>query len=441
VRKLGFLVAGVLSLAVGCGDDKPDTEAGFANLRAVHLSQGAPDVSIVLNDSPATIEGLEFSDSSDYEKVAVGSYTVDIVGPDGTTLLSTNIDLADQQNYSLVVFDRPDSLRATLFQDNFDIPSGKIDIRLFNTAIGRGPMALYFLPEDGAAPVKLTEDVAYGEASSPAEIEDGNHNVGLDVDLDGVVDVTYDLPPLSDGTVANVYAVFDENGDLDLILQMNDGFTWDLDGEGDIMGGVQARARAIHLIPNAPALSVFAAGATVTAGLEFMQQSELIGIPAGTHDIAVGESVDAPLFNIMDADFEANSLYTIVLFGPAAMPIGNVIRDDVGNIPADRVRLRMIHVAQDVGALDFWDAPATGEPTQLFGDLEFGEAGEAVEVMPGSLRIGVDVNNDNVFDVFFNTPALPAGQLVNVYAVMDNGTPRLVTQMESGIMAIGTTMP
>jgi hypothetical protein len=441
VRKLGFLVAGVLSLAVGCGDDKPNTEAGFANLRAVHLSQGASDFDIVLNGSPATIEGLEFSDSSDYEKVAVGSYTLEVRGADGVALFTGNIDLGDQQSYSLVIYDSPDSLQAKLFTDTFEIPSGKINVRLFNTAVGRGPMALYFLPEDGSAPVKLSENVAYGEAGSAAEIEDGNHNLGLDVDLDGVVDINYDLPPLSDGTLANVYAVFDENGDLDLILQMNDGFTWDLDGEGDVNGGIQARARVIHLISNTPALSVFAAGATVTAGLEFMQQSELIGIPAGTHDITVGETLEMPLFNIMDANFEANNLYTIVLFGGSAMPVGNVIRDDVGNIPTDRVRVRMIHVATDVGELDFWDAPATGEPTQLFGDLDFGESSDFVEVMPGSYRLGVDVNNDNVFDVFFNTPALPAGQLVNIYAVMDNGTPRLVTQMESGIMAIGTTMP
>jgi hypothetical protein len=101
----------------------------------------------------------------------------------------------------------------------------------------------------------------------------------------------------------------------------------------------------------------------------------------------------------------------------------------------------MVHVAVDVGALDFWDAPTSGDPTQLFGDLEYGEASDVVELSPGAIRIGVDVNDDSVFDVFFNTPALPAGELVNIYAVMDNGTPRLVTQMESSITAIGTTMP
>jgi hypothetical protein len=442
VHKFGYLVAGALCLAAAaCGDDKPDTKAGFANLRAVNLSQGAPDFKIVLNDSEPTFDDLGFTDSSDYESIAVGSYTLEVIAPGDVVLYSATIELADQRNYTVVIYDRPDSLKTTLFEDVFDLPKGMIDFRLFNTAIGRGPMALYFLPEDGGTPEMLTEGVAYGEASAAVQFADGNHNIGLDVDVDGVVDVTYDLPPLSDGTIANLFAVFDENGELDLILQMNDGFTWELDGSGSVGGGVQALVRAIHLVPSAPALSIFAAGATVAMDLSFMQQSTAVGVPQGTHDITVVETEGSPLFDIMDASVEAGQSYTIVLFGNAGMPVGNLIEDDAGNIPTDRVRVRMVHVAVDVGALDFWDAPTSGDPTQLFGDLEYGEASDVVELSPGAIRIGVDVNDDSVFDVFFNTPALPAGELVNIYAVMDNGTPRLVTQMESSITAIGTTMP
>jgi hypothetical protein len=33
----------------GCGDKAPDIEAGFANLRAINLSQGSPEIDLVLN--------------------------------------------------------------------------------------------------------------------------------------------------------------------------------------------------------------------------------------------------------------------------------------------------------------------------------------------------------------------------------------------------------
>ena len=443
MRILSFelvVALGALTL-VACGDNEPDVQDGFANLRAMNLVQGASDYDIVLNQSAdPTAEDVDFSDSSDYESVAIGSYALEVRGPDDQVVFSTNITLENLQSYTFVIHDRPESVRGQLFLDQFDIPSGEIRIRLFNMAIGRGGMALYFLPEDNGAPQKLTEEVMYGQASAQATLEDGNHNVGLDVDLDGLVDVTYDLPPLSDGTLANVYAVFDDNGDLGLILQMNDGFTWDLDGEGDI-GGVQARVRAIHLISGAPAVSIFTAGATVTTDLTFLQQSEYVGVPAGTLDIDVGDTAADPLFTIMGAELEAGVDYTVVLFGSPGSPLGRTIREDITGVPTDRVRVRMIHTAQDVGELDFFDFNQGGDPTLLFENLNFGEESATVELAPGSFRLAVDVNNDNVFDAFFDSPPLPAGQLVNLYAVMDNGSPRLVTQMQSGIMSIPMTIP
>ena len=41
-----------------------------------------------------------------------------------------------------------------------------------------------------------------------------------------------------------------------------------------------------------------------------------------------------------------------------------------------------------------------GDPILLFEDLEFGEAGDTIDLTPGSYRLAVDVNNDDIFDVF-----------------------------------------
>jgi hypothetical protein len=441
VRKLECLALalGGLTLAA-CGDDKPDVREGFANLRAMHLVQGGPDVDVVLNMSAdPSADDVSFTDSSDYQEIAIGTYTLEVKADD-QVLLTTSITLENKQSYTFVVHDRPESIQGTLFQDGFEIASGEIKTRLFNMAPGSGPMALYFIPDDNSAPQKLTTDVAYGTASEPTAIADGNHNFGLDLNLDGVVDVTYDLPPLSDGTLANVYAVYDDNADLDLILQLNDGFTWDLDGQGGV-GGAQARARAIHLISGAPALSVFTAGATVTTGLEFMQESSYVGVPNGSYDVFVSETALTPAFTVMGAQFDVGTPYTIVLFGGTGEPVGRTIKDDTSGIPTDQARVRMIHTAVNVGEIDFWNFNAGGEPILLFEDLDFGEESSSVDMPAGSFRLAVDVNNDNVFDAFFDTPSLPAGQLVNFYAVMDNGSPRLVTQMDSGIMSSGMIAP
>ncbi len=435
---LRAVALGALTFAVACGsDDKPKVEPGFANLRAIHLVQGGPDVDIVLDQSETPISGLEFTDSSDYHQIKFGTYALEVRNSSGEVLATTQVTLDDQQSYTLAIYGAADGFQTQLFQDTFDIPSGEIRARLFNMAIGRGSMALYL--DDDNNPRMLTQGVAYGQASDPAALEDGDHTFGLDVDLDGTVDATYDLPPLSDGTLANVFATFDENGDLDLVLQLNDGFTWDINGEGNI--GTQARVRVIHLISNGPAVTITGGGVTVASDLAFMEQSPYAGIPAGTTDLTVGTSSAAALVTVMSAQLESGQSYTVVLYGSAAMPSAELIEDSSSNIPSQDARVRLIHAAVDVGELDFFDVVSGAEPTALATNLNFGDISDPVDLSAGTHRIGVDINNDNAFDAFFDTPSLQAGQLANLYAIMDNGSPRLVTQTDSSVTPVNTTMP
>jgi len=77
------------------------------------------------------------------------------------------------------------------------------------------------------------------------------------------------------------------------------------------------------------------------------------------------------------------------------------------------LRVRAVHAAPGVGQVDIGNIPAAGEPTPLWTNVDFGVAGDAIDLEAGSYTLGVDVD-DMTPDLTFVLPELPAGTFANV---------------------------
>jgi hypothetical protein len=209
------------------------------------------------------------------------------------------------------------------------------------------------------------------------------------------------------------------------------------DGEG---GGAteMARVRVMHLSPDAPNVDVFVdEGATpVVENLEFPEGTEYLEVPPGTSafDVAAtgGSAADAVL-TIPDLELEAGESYTAIAFDELANVQALALVDDYADLASGEIRVRAIHTAVGVGQVDIWNVPESGEPAPLWTDLDFGTAGEALDLDAGAYTVGIDVDDDEMPDLTFELPDLDAGTVVNVFAVADSDeNVFLIVELPSG---------
>jgi hypothetical protein len=211
-----------------------DTGAGeMASVRVLHLSPDAPNVDVFVGDAAdAVVSDLAFPDGTDYLMVPVGTYTfnVRVAGMPATDPVLTFADVAltaDQQ-LTAVAWDEVAMLSGLAVNNDSDgLDAANIRLTAIHAAGGVGEVDIWNIPESGD-PAPLWENLATGAVGDAVDVPAGAYTVGIDVDDDATPDLTFDLPDLAAGTVANAYAVNDGD-DVFLIAQLPDGATARID--------------------------------------------------------------------------------------------------------------------------------------------------------------------------------------------------------------------
>jgi hypothetical protein len=203
----------------------------------------------------------------------------------------------------------------------------------------------------------------------------------------------------------------------------------------------KARVRVLHLSPDAPAVDVFANGGDdpVTEGLTFPNGTPYLEVPAATYtfDVApAGGSAEDAVLTIDAIELESGVSYTAVALDELDSITALPLVDDYAGLAAGKIRVRAVHAAAAVGEVDLWSVPESGSPAPLWTNVDFGVAGDALDVAAGAYTIGVDVDDDMTPDLTFKLPALPAGTVANVFAVNDEeGDVFLLAQLADGATA------
>ncbi len=435
-----FLLAQLQDGSISRIDPRGEEEEK-TSLRVIHLSPDAPSVDIFANGGePAAVSELAFQESTGYLELEPGTYSFNIsaagTGPGESVLDIEGLELAQGQFYTAVAFNELSSIQAlALLDDHEGLEEGDIRVRAIHTAVGVGIVDIWNLPDEGE-PALLYEDVDFGEVGSYLDLPAGAYTLGFDVDKDGSPDVVFELPALPAGTIANVFAVTDGSG-VFLAAQLQDGTVARIDPFVD----EPARLRVIHLSPDAPGVDVFADGAEPAAvvNLAFQESTDYLEIPAGTYDFNVAPTGTDPAQSVLDItglELTAGTYYTAVAFDELSSIQALALIDDASTPPAGHIRVRAIHAASAVGQVDIWNVPDGGTPSVLYEDVDFGVAGDYIELPAGQYTIGFDVNKDANPDLLFELPDLPEGTIANVFAVSDGSDVYLIAQLAGDVTAV-----
>ena len=198
-----------------------------------------------------------------------------------------------------------------------------------------------------------------------------------------------------------------------------------------------ARIRVLHLSPDAPGVDVFVNGGDDAAveALEFPKGTPYLEVPAATYTFDVspaGTSAQAAVLSIDDLSLAEGSSYTAVAYDELTSISALPLVDDYDGISGGEIRVRAVHVAAGVGEVDIWNVTDPGNPTPLYRDLDFGSAGDALDVPAGAYTLGIDTDDDASPDLTFQLPELAPGTLANLFAVADGSEVFLLAQLPDG---------
>ena len=439
LRGLLVAVLGIGLSATACSDDGGGTtfeppadamEVTETQVRALHLSDDGPAVDLWLDGARvAAVDGLAFGLGTDYLTIEAGSHTFDITPAGGAlddSVLTAEVDLPEDAWTTVVAYDTVSSLRALVLRDDpTDLGDGDIRIRPIHTARDVGVVDIWNIPMEGDAQ-ELYSDVDFGDAGDYIDLPAGAYTLGFDVDEDMMPDVIFEIPALAAGTVANVFAVSDDSGVYLLAQTLESGIVR-VDAKPDVPMPEDAMIRAIHLSPDAPSVDIFVNDGEAPAfnDLAFGEGSDYASLPADTYDFDVsptGTTAGDSVLAIDGLSLAEGGSYTAVAYDSLKDGIKALaLMDDDSGLADGDIRVRPIHAASAVGQVDIWNVPDMGDPSALYTDVDFGVAGDYIDLPAGAYTLGFDADDDMVPDLLFDIPALPAGTVANVFAVSNSG--------------------
>src|SRR5205085_11752042 len=106
-----------------------------------------------------------------------------------------------------------------LENDTRGLATNNVRVRVIHAADGVGTVNVFQLPTTGIA-TPIAENLRYGTAAMPVDLPPEAFTVGLDVNLDRTPDLTFSVPALPRGSIVDVFAVLDAQGNPFLLAQL-----------------------------------------------------------------------------------------------------------------------------------------------------------------------------------------------------------------------------
>lgn len=222
ITVLALLAVGVFTVMTVAAQDES------AMVRVFHGSPDAGPVDIYL-DGEATLEGVEFTDASDYMEVPAGEHQVQVVpaGEDASAaVIDETVTVEAGMNYTIAAIGSAANVQPLILNDESGTPDeGTAHVRAVH-AIEDGP-AVTVQTADGEP---IFEDAEFGDATGYAPVPAGSVDLQV-VPADGgdpIIDASG--VELEDGEIYTIFAVPTEDGAgaqpvilTDMAMQMTGG--------------------------------------------------------------------------------------------------------------------------------------------------------------------------------------------------------------------------
>jgi hypothetical protein len=179
-----------------------------------------------------------------------------------------------------------------------------------------------------------------------------------------------------------------------------------------------ARVRAVHLSPDAPAVDIWVNGNKVISNLAFGEYTPYLSVPfsrgQSTYNFkVVPAGLTSPV--VINADLKLKPVrdYTIVASGRLA-DIKPIVIEDLRPVrPIFNSWVRFVHTSPDAPNVDI--AVQNGGPV-LFSDVAFRDVERYIRVTPGSYDLEVRVAGTNIVALSLDDIPLVRGKSYTVFA-------------------------
>jgi hypothetical protein len=209
-----------------------DTEvASQGQVRVIHMSPDAPNVDVYVDGiDDAVVTDLSFPNTTGYLDLDVGTYTFR-VAPAGTSaadavLVFEDVDVTEGLRLTAGAYDEVANLTGFALVDDLEgLADTDLRVTVIHAAPAVGSVDIWEISGD---PVQLLNDVPFGASATLDDLPSQAYRIGVDVDEDGVPDLSWSIPALPGGTQANLYAA-SQGQDVFLVAQLAEGETIRLD--------------------------------------------------------------------------------------------------------------------------------------------------------------------------------------------------------------------
>lgn len=187
------------------------------------------------------------------------------------------------------------------------------------------------------------------------------------------------------------------------------------DGDDD----AEARLRAVHLSPDAPAVDVLVNGDRALSGVEYTDASGYLTVDAGSNRVQVNAAGTSTTVIDATLDLDEDGDYTVIATDFLADITPIVLEDDNTAPASGNVKVRLVHGAPSAPTVDIYvtapGADISGIAPTLAG-VPFQAASDYLEVPAGSYQIRITVAGTKTVALDSGAVPLAAGQIRTVIA-------------------------
>jgi len=186
-----------------------------------------------------------------------------------------------------------------------------------------------------------------------------------------------------------------------------------------------AGVRVIHASPNTPGVDVYVNevpdGSPAITNLTFTSGTGYVPLPTGTYDFRVTlNGQNGVALPVLGVPLQGDVDYTVAAIGFTASIAPLLLVDNNSAPAAGNAKVRFVHAAPDVPAVDIGINVNGTNAGTLFSDTAFGNAADEgyIQVPAGTYNLGVFLaGNANGLALPVNGLNLAAGQVYTVFAM------------------------
>jgi len=418
---LGAIVA---SLLTACGSGSGN--AAPATIRVVNATSAA--VTLSLNGT-YSIANVASQSVSAYESVPPATYTTSVTGVNTSLTAgpSQTLGLGTSQNYTTLAYERDGVVYSATITDNLAIPgTGYATFNVANVSPDAGPLDVYLLapgstPQLGQATFQSVQGLSIASTFAA-----GTYDV-IVTGAGKASDVRLTLPgfAFTSAQVGTIALTSTVGGSLVNAAVINQG------GSAQFFSSNLARVRVMSALPqaNQSAVNVTIGAATNLATVFAPNPNKYTLVQAGSAISAISvvtgatmtQTIAPPSVPGNNGTFAAGGDYTILVYGPPAAPVAEVLLDNNQTIPNyASVRLVNLAVSSVAGIALYVDS------VQVASSVAYGAASAYAGVTPDS-PAAIQVYG---FGYTYTAPVskpLVSGSVYSVF-VYDAASPPLVIQ-------------